>query len=863
MRKKDSGNDRIRRLPVRPPPAEEEEFEDEVEEGEEEEEEIEYDEEGLYDDEDVNDPHVQDLAEPPLLGTTGQDVDMFGTRARSVGVATSPKLMTQASRFPNAVQLRVWKIENGIPTGLGVIDAEATEEDLVTAFYNAMPRPGEGKAKFQLRPLDIHGNELGKQITVIISEHHATLSAIRERARMEAAEREGHMFGRGQQGPGEVHVHNMSGGDGGAASYAEEMGRMFEQAVGASEERTRQLQTALEMERERLREEEKSRLAERISLAERSTTVVEKMTERLMAADRARADETIKAQRDQSQLITQTLTSVFENQNRAQREEAQRMRDMDAHRLAQDREFFERQRQQQELQRQYEREEAERRRQEEKDRMQAEMERRENEMRVRLERDRLEMERERERQREERERWRQELEEKRRAEQMEWERKQQVAKEEAERLRREIEDKRQLEREMEERRLAVLREDAERKERLERERMERERLDLIARMERDKLEFEKKREEDRLEAERRERERREEAERRERAWREELSEKEARRREEQALAIKQMEMQAQRDREHAERMLEMARIERESQREAQLAREKAEREAREQQEADRRRQHELQMREMELAKERDREHAERMLHLSKASQAGGLGAVGELLGMNTPELFERIFGGKDDGGGGGWAENLPKMLGSLADLGSKLVSRSDGRAQAAPRMIPQYVVPDPRMHPGAVVPGMAPGMPMGQPVSAPPAQPQAQPQAQAQPQPQEVSPASALSPYQQGKKVNTLGRAKEAGIPLVAQKKARKAIASLADQLKELDLDSDEGIEAALGFVGAAVIETPEILDYLAAVTVYAAFAESGASEELVERVVKFMKDSEMVDLPYTDEDLNTEVDDE
>ena len=493
-------------------------------------------EEELYEDlddaEGMNDPTVRDLPEPPLVGVSPGQADIFGARAQGVGMASSPKLITQASRFPTAVQLRVWKIEDGAPHSLGLIDAEANEEELVRKFFSAMPRPGQGKAKYQMRPVDIHGNELGKQITIIISEHHAAVQNLRD----EMKEQENGMsFGRGGgYGPpgGDVYVQG-GGGDGAGSHYAEEMGRMFEQAVGAADERTKQLQTSLEMERDQLREQERVRANERLQTAERATTVVEKMTDRLMQSDRARSDEALRNQQRHSELMTNTLTTVFSQQNAGQREQSERMRELDRVRMEQDRAYFDQQRQETELRRQMERDEAERRRQEEKDRAQEELQRREAELRARAEERRMELERERQRMSEERERWRIEIEEKRRSEQMEWERKQTIAREEAERRR------------------TMEKEEAARKERLDRERWEREKLDMQQRAERERLEFDRKREEERRLEEKRAADRREEIQRREQMLREELDQREARRKEEMLVQVKTMELQAQQQREAA------------------------------------------------------------------------------------------------------------------------------------------------------------------------------------------------------------------------------------------------------------------------------------------------------------------------
>jgi len=282
----------------------------------------------------------------------------------------------------------------------------------------------------------------------------------------------------------------------------------------------------------------------------------------------------------------------------------------------------------------------------------------------------------------------------------------------------------------------------------------------------------------------------------------------------------------------------MARLERDAQREAQLQREKSEREDREFREQERQRKHELTMRDMELGKDRDREHAERMLHLSKAQNSGGLGSLGEMLGMQTPELLERIFGGKEPAESGIW-EQIPKMLGSMADFGKTALSRSEGRRPMQAQIPQTYPMPDQRVQ---AVPPLA-------------NQSQMQPESQVSPDPEPKS--IALTPYQQSANVNTLARGKARGLSVLVQGKARRALAKLAQSFATIDLDTAAGIEQATEKAITAIMQTPEILAYLEAVSVYAAFAETGVDEALCERIVTYLRaaDIDLGSLPFTEED--------
>lgn len=774
----------------------------------------------------LNDPDVETLGDVPMIGGTPHTAEMFGEAAQSFGRPTSPKLWASASQFPTAVQFRVWRMENGLPVGLGAIAVDATEEDFVRSFISAMPQDGDGRFQFLLRPINVRGKELGKEITLNISEHHAVLRNQRQRNGNNPF---GDPFGQPTNGRGDVIVQGNDSG----AYYAEEMGRMFEAAVEARDEQTKLLQSQLERERAELRDAEKQRAEERVSAAERSASVVEKMTEKLMSTDRIRADEAMAAQKEQSQLVMSTLTTVFTQQQEASRQAAERQRQLDLDKQAQDREFYARQRQEVELRREREAREAEERRRHDREEYERKIEREKLEFERRAQQEKAELEFRREQMREERERHRQEIEERRRQDQMEWEKRQ-----------------------------AMEREERERRERLDRERWEREKLEAQQRMEREKLEFERRRDEER----RRDQER------------------EEGRRQDMMFQQKQAELAAERDRQHAERMMEMSRLEREAQREAGLAREKLERESREAAERERERRMNLQVKEMELQRERDREHAERMVRLQQSQNSGGgLGAIGELLGMDTPEVLGKIFGKDEDGK---WSDAIPKVLGGIGEVAKVVLSGQAGAPPGAPqrhgrrRVQPQSPPPAPagkteqqpeggermlaiqtpegvKLIPESALDEMnldqlqrmTEGAGERVPVGGLADQP-FRPEGMAEGDAQETT---APSMMQKASAVDTMARAQAANISLQDQKKARKAIRDLASKLEKSSEDD------WVGHVMAALGDTPVMFDYLNAVTVYAALAEAKVKEDLGERIVAALRTSDLVPegaLIFTDDDL-------
>jgi hypothetical protein len=846
----------------------------------------------------LNDPDVTHLPDPPVIGGQPLDADMWGSPAETPGQVSSPPLYALGASFPTVTQFRVWRSENGNPVLLGAISASCSEDDFIEEFYEAMPQPGERRAQYRLRPIDARGVEIKKEITLTISEHHQTLQRIRRRIKAQKEDVRPMSYANGSpiivNPPASPAAPDTSG------QLAEEMGRLFENTLETAERRAQMYERSLEEEREKMRREAEQRAEERVRFASTSAETVQKMMERLMVADRSRGEEQIGAQREQSQMLLSTLTTVFQQQQQAAREQSERLREADQMRMAQDREFFARQQQEQEQARQRQMQEAEQTRQRER----AEWERRQEIERARAEQElkRAEMQRAAEleqlrlaaKQQQDEANARREME---RAEialkieqaKLDAERQRQQMVEERERWRTELEARRQQDRE-----------EWERKQALQREEMERARRDADLR---DQL----RREEAQREADRR---------------REDLQREELRRREEMQMQIKQMEMQAQRDREHQEKMMEMARLERESQREAVAARERAEAEARQLAEAERQRQHALTMREMEISKERDREHAERMVQMTKQQQQGGLAPLGEMLGMDTPELLQRIFGGGGGDDKSGWADAAPKILGAMAEVGKNMLggkgpaapaearrskpqkpaSPQEMMAQAAhapaptqqmvqiqtadgPRIIPLEMAQSMGFVPAesaATAPATRAPAPINTQVPLPDrgfVPPEPRPVARRDPQFQRMlredqeaplhlreappapaaptapalpAPAPEVSDYDLGTRVDTAARAREAHISLIDAKKSRKALREMADALRAAPETEWETK------VTEAVLAFPGVISYIQAVTLYAALAEAGADRDLATRVVAALRQHALVgdQLVYTETDL-------
>jgi hypothetical protein len=364
----------------------------------------------------INDPRITHLEDPPILGGRGRDTDLFGARATTpIGRAMSPRLYAQASQFPTCSQLRIWKWENGVPVGLGAIDAMATEEDMVRQFFDAMPRKGEGRCQYKLRPIDINGQEMGQEISVIISEHHAAIQKIKRMKKEEELEEQG--GGMGVLG-NQQHFYEVEKDDT-AATMASEMSRMFDRMMDMSDRKNNVLEESLEEERTRLREQELERAQERVDLATNAAQGVQALTERMMQDESRRAERSMKMQNEQSQTLLTTLTSIFAQQQQMMQSSFEGQRRSDQFRLEQERERARRDREEYEERRHRERLELEERRLRERDEadrrlredraiLEAKITREQNELQIRLERERQEMQMKMQREqseREARERW--------------------------------------------------------------------------------------------------------------------------------------------------------------------------------------------------------------------------------------------------------------------------------------------------------------------------------------------------------------------------------------------------------------------------------------------------------------------------
>lgn len=312
----------------------------------------------------MNDPNTVDLSghdpgavhghpQTPYGAPTSWQSPMFEAPTMQ-GRPTSPPMWRSAQLHSNVTQLRVWRRENGVPVSVGTIDARASEEEFIAHFFHLMPQPGEPAVQFEIRPLDITGNEIDRQVTLPpISPGHTVL--VRRRAQMAAT----------------AGNPTAASGGGGVADMTP-FARVIEQTLAAQKEAIEARERAVEEERQRLAEDRARSAEDRITLATHTGRTVEALAERAIASEQSRNDMMLRMQQDSTHALQAATTNLFAQLNMMQTQAAERERAAYDARLREEAERRERERREaeerrridvaeQEERRRREREEAERR----------------------------------------------------------------------------------------------------------------------------------------------------------------------------------------------------------------------------------------------------------------------------------------------------------------------------------------------------------------------------------------------------------------------------------------------------------------------------------------------------------------------
>ena len=231
---------------------------------------------GQQDDEDeeirgLNDPRTTHLPPAPMLGGgPTRRRDERGAEMVSYGRAIAPPMWSEASRHPTVTQFRVFRIDNGVPVSIGYIDANATEDDFIRTFKSSFDSPALNRHTFRLQPIDINGQDVGKEITKVISDDHITLNQIRNAKKNVDREESmamspGSPFGMPSNSPFPAFPDPPEPREDTTGNIlASEVSRLFDQALNAKDHQAQELANSLAEERERLRSMQDDQARERM-----------------------------------------------------------------------------------------------------------------------------------------------------------------------------------------------------------------------------------------------------------------------------------------------------------------------------------------------------------------------------------------------------------------------------------------------------------------------------------------------------------------------------------------------------------------------------------------------------------------------
>jgi hypothetical protein len=238
-----------------------------------------------------------------------------------VGRPASPRIWANAQLHSSVTQLRVWKKINGVPTLIGAIDKDASEEEFVREFFDLMPRTGEGSGVFIVRPIDREGREIREEITLPpISEHHSILRQMRvSRA---AAATAGMPFGPSYHAP--------------APLMDPALLKLVERAQESADARMRLMEEEMKMARDASLRVQEQAATERMDLASRTAMSVEAITERMMKQEGDRNTRMIEMERDRADKSTAAMSSVFGQMQMMMAASADREREAFERRLRED-----------------------------------------------------------------------------------------------------------------------------------------------------------------------------------------------------------------------------------------------------------------------------------------------------------------------------------------------------------------------------------------------------------------------------------------------------------------------------------------------------------------------------------------------
>ena len=220
------------------------------------------------------------------------------------GRPTSPPMWRDAHLHPNMPQVRVWRVINGQRVSIGAISAMAVEDEFIAHFFDNMPKRGEGRGEFVIRPLDTFGREVMAEVPLpAIDENHVTLRRIR-------ASKEDPVAG------GPPSWYNPQPAAPALSEIMSVVAQLTKPMVEAAETAREEAKAA----REAMLLAQKQTADERIELAHRAATGIEAVADRMMSNESARNGIALQAQERTYGSVAAMQQAASEREREASRE---------------------------------------------------------------------------------------------------------------------------------------------------------------------------------------------------------------------------------------------------------------------------------------------------------------------------------------------------------------------------------------------------------------------------------------------------------------------------------------------------------------------------------------------------------------
>jgi hypothetical protein len=244
---------------------------------------------------DLNDPDIENLPDPPEIGGPA-----IGGRngTHMPGRPVVPRMFAVFASNPSVATLAVYRYDEGRPVSLGTIPAEATEGDFIRRFFDSMPKRNDGTVRYEVRACDLHGKPLGPIQTLHFDYAHPMITRIRNEIKEESVSNAAPAYATAVA-PERIDANHP-------------IFLIMKENLDAARAQAAALQAQLESDRKALNERRDQLTENEIGLAAKATEVTQRMADKFIAEDQARADRLLKESQNQSATVIEMMKTIHD-----------------------------------------------------------------------------------------------------------------------------------------------------------------------------------------------------------------------------------------------------------------------------------------------------------------------------------------------------------------------------------------------------------------------------------------------------------------------------------------------------------------------------------------------------------------------